>query len=325
NRFIDKAGLKEEILRSYYDENIEQFSVKTTNGWSDPIPFAEVEDEIRETLAQENAVDAAGDKTLDFEVALAPDRSGNAPSFENAALAADVAVQTSAFFSLESTVPGLDVGTDFNQAAFNLRPTPDDYFSHPLKGSNAYYIIALDQRAEARIPEYEEVKREVFAAALEETVQDKLDDVARYLCNSAAAAIKNGKSFAAALEPFGAEVITTEPFSAKSGFPADDEELAYTLTKNILMLSAGELSEIIPLENGMAIAYVESRKDADYTVFQAIRNDLGLFIKRRRAETAFYEWQEYLLNQAGFEDYVQQKRAAYLPEDEPETDEDIEL
>lgn len=347
NRFIDEDGLKDETLRSYYDENIEQFSVKTTNGWSAPIPFEDVEDEIRETLAQENAVDAAGDKALDFEVSLAPDRSGNAPSFEDALRVAGGTVQTSVFFSLKSVVPGLNVGLDFNQAAFNLRPTPDDYFSHPIKGSNACYIIAFDRRAEARVPEYEEVKKEVLAAALEEAVQDKLNDVARYLHSSAAIAIKDGKLFAAALKPFGVEVVTTEPFSAKSGFPVDDEDLAYALTKNILMLNAGELSEIIPLDpsfaqgpafsaaspkassaeekNGVAIAYIESRQPAERAVFQAIRNDLGVFIKRRRAETVFYEWQEYLLKQAGFEDLVLQKRAAQPAEDEPEADEDIEL
>lgn len=321
NRFVDKDGLKEETLRSYYDENIEQFSTKTTNGWSDPIPFADVKDKIRETLAHENAIEAAGDKALDFEVSLAPDRAGNAPAFEAAVSAAGASVQTSAFFSLKSAVPGLEVGPDFNQAAFNLRPTADDYFSHPIRGSNTYYIIAFDKRNDARLPSFEEVKDEVFTAAREEAVHDKLNDVVQHLRNAAEAAIKNGRSFAAALRPFGVEVITTEPFSAKSGFPVDDEDLVYALTKSILMLNAGELSEIISVENGAAITYIESRQPAEYAVFQAIRNDLGTFIKRRRVEMAFYEWQEYLLKQAGFEDNALKKRMK--EPDEP--DENIEL
>jgi len=325
SRFVDKAGLKEETLRSYYDENIEQFSVKTTNGWSNPTPFADVEDEIRETLAQANAVDAAGDKALDFEVSLAPDRAGNAPAFETAASAAGAGVQTSVFFSLKSAVPGLDVGPDFNQAAFSLRPTPDDYFSHPIKGTNVYYIIALDKRTEARIPEYEEVKNEVSAAALEDAVNDKLNDTARYLHDTAAAAVKNGKSFAAALKFSGLEVVTTEPFSARDGFPVDDEDLGRALTKGILMLNVGELSDIIALTNGTAFVCVESRKPADQAVFQSIRNSLGEFIKRRRAETVFYEWQEYLLKQAGFEDLSQRKPARDLPEEESEADRETEL
>jgi len=54
SRFVDEKSLTEETLRGYYDENIEKFSVKTTNGWSDPVPFAEAKDQIRARLAQEN-------------------------------------------------------------------------------------------------------------------------------------------------------------------------------------------------------------------------------------------------------------------------------
>ncbi|MDD5482951.1 MAG: SurA N-terminal domain-containing protein [Kiritimatiellae bacterium] len=324
SRFVDEKSLTEETLRGYYDENIEKFSVKTTNGWSDPVPFAEAEGQIRALLAQENAVETAGDKALDFEVALAPDRAGNAPSFEEAAKAAGVTVRTSTFFSAESVVPGLEAGIDFNQAAFNLRPTPDEYFSHPIKGSNAYYIVAFDQRSDPRIPEYREVKEAVFQAALEEAARNMLNETARYLRDAAGQALKEGKTFTAALAPFGAEVIRPEPFSARSGFPVDDddEDLAYALTKNILPLSAGELSEVIPLTNGAAIVYVESRRPESHAVFQSIRNDLGLFIQRRRVETAFYEWQEYLLKEAGFEDYAARKRTESPPEDEQEPDED---
>jgi len=326
SRFLDEDGLSEEALRACYDENIERFSVKTTNGWSNPMPFDDVEDEIRAQLAYDNAVNAASDKALDFEVSLAPDRSGNAPSFEAAALAAGAAVRTSEFFSLKSAVPGLlDVGPDFNQAAFSLRPTADDYFSHPIRGSNAYYIVAFDKRNDARIPSFEEVKKEAYAAAVDQAVEDNLNDVARYLHDTASAAIKNGKSLGEALKPFGVEVVTTEPFSAKSGFPVDDEDLAYALTKNIMAFNPGELTGVIPLKDGAAIAWIKSRKSADNAVFQAIRNDLGMFIKRKRAETVFYEWQEYLLKQAGFEDNALKKPAKEPAEDEPETDEDVEL
>jgi hypothetical protein len=241
-------------------------------------------------------------------------------------LAAGAAARTSEFFSVKSAVPGLlDVGSDFNQAAFSLRPTADDYFSHPVRGSNAYYIVAFDKRNDARIPSFEEVKKEVYAAAVDQAVEDNLNDVARYLHDTASAAIKNGKSLSAAFKPFGVEVVTTEPFSAKSGFPVDDEDLAYALTKNIVAFNPGELTGVIPLKDGAAIAWVKSRKSADNAVFQAIRNDLGMFIKRKRAETVFYEWQEYLLKQAGFEDNALKKRAKEPASDEPETDEDTEI
>jgi len=326
SRFLDEKGLAEEALRSYYDENIERFSEKTTNGWSNPTPFDDVKDNIRAQLAHDNAVNAASDKALDFEVSLAPDRAGKAPTFEAAALSVGAAARTSEFFSLKSNVPGLaDVGPDFNQAAFSLRPTADDYFSHPIRGSNAYYIIAFDKRDDARLPSFEEAQKEVQAAALDQAVENSLNDVARYLHDTASAAIKKGKSLAEALKSSGVEVLTTEPFSAKSGFPVDDEDLAYALTKNIMAVNAGELTDVIPLKDGAAIAWIKSRKSADNAVFQAIRKELGMFIKRKRAETVFYEWQEYLLKQAGFEDNAVKKGAKEPESDEPAPDEDIEI
>lgn len=324
DRFLDEKSITNETLRSYYDDNIEMYSTKTTNGWSDPIPFDDVKDKIRTQLAHDNAVNTASDKALDFEVALAPDRSGNAPSFEAAALTAGVTVATSPFFSAKDQIPGLEVGLDFNQAAFSLRPTEDDYFSHPIRGSNAYYIIAYDKRNDERIPSFEEVKKEVFATAEKQAAEDELVKLARYLHETAAKAVKNGKSLSDALKHSGVEVFTTEPFSAKSGFPDDDEDVVYALTKTIMSFNAGELTDIVDLNDGLAFAWIKSRKSADNKVFQTIRNDLGMFIRRKRAETVFYEWQEYLLKQAAFEDKTLRKPAVQEPDDEPDDDKDAE-
>jgi len=323
-KFIDKTVLSNEVLRSYYDDNIEQFSVKTTNGWV-PTPFEKIEDEIREKLATENAVNAAGDKALDFEVSLAPDRSGKAPSFDEAARTFNVSVQTSQFFALKEKAPGLEVGLDFNQAAFNLRPTPDDYFSHPLKGSNACYVVAYDKRQDARLPEYDEVKNEVMAAAVEKALDEKLAQTAGEMRRAAEAGLAKGKNFAAVMKPFGVEVVTTEAFSAKSGFPVDDENAALALLKAVLQLNGGELSEIIPLKSGLALAYVDSRKPADQTVLKAIRGELESFIKRKRMETVFYEWQECLLKEAAFEDLTSRKNANLPPEEESENNGEADL
>lgn len=321
-QFVKPESLSQEALRAYYDENLEHFSVKTTNGWASTA-FEKVEDEIRAKLAWENAVGAAGDKALDFEVALAPDRAGRAPAFEAAAQAINANAQTSAFFARQGAVPGLAVDADFNQAAFNLRPTPEDYFSHPLKGSNAYYVIAFEQRRDARLPEYEEAQAAARAASAEAALQEKLKERAGELHAAAAAALEKGKSFQAALRPFGVEVVTTEAFAPKSGLPVDDEALAFGLLQAAVGLNAGELSEVIALEDGLAIAYVDARRPADQATFQALRRELEQFIKRKRAETVFYEWQEYLLKQAKFEDRVLQKRQA-LPEDGPPSEDSAE-
>jgi hypothetical protein len=323
-QFISEEILTTNALRSYYDENIEQFSVKTTNGWV-PIPYEKAENQIREKLVWENAVNAAGEKALDFEISLAPDRSGNAPAFEEAAHVIKVNIATSSFFAAKTKAPEMEAGLDLNQAAFNLRPTPDDYFSHPIKGSNAYYIIALDKRQDARLPEYEEVKKDVFSEAMEKAVEEKVDKLISEMRTSAETALKTGRSFHTALKRYGFDVMTTEEFSAKSGFPVEDEEIALAMLKTIVALNTGELSAVIPMKNGAALAYIDSRKPADQTVFKSIRNELELFIKRRRMETVFYEWQEYLLKEARFEEFARQKPAQTAPEEEEETEDETDI
>ena len=326
SKYVDKAGLSAETLRSYYDEHSEDYSTKTTNGWSNPKPFEDVKDDIREQIAADNAISSAGDKALDFEVALAPDRSGKALSFEAAAKAIGAEIKTTALFSVNHVIPGLDAGLDFNQAAFNLRPTPEDYFSHPIRGSNCYFIIAYDKRIDAHLPEYEEVKDKVVNAAREQALQNEVLRIGRMLRNTAEKAIGQGKSFEAAMRPFGVEVVTTDPFSAKIGAPIDDEELGLAIMKTALTMNSGELSELIPLKNGVALAWVKYRNPGERAVLRAVAKDLGIFIKRKRAETLFYEWQEYLLKQANFEDRVASKPAPEAPGDDSDSEEtDLQL
>ena len=322
DRYLDEKSITAEAMRAYYDENIEAYSTKTTNGWSDPLPFEDVKGKIKERLARENAVNTAADRALDFEVMLAPDRSGKAPTFEAAALTAGVSVATSKYFSLQEQVDWLDVGSDFNQAAFSLRMTDDDYFSHPVRGAGAYYVLGLEKRVEARIPEYEEVKDRVYAAAERQAEEEGVNDLALALRAAASKAVRDGKTLEQALAPTGVEVLSTGPFSAKTGFPDDNEDVVYALTKSIMAYNAGEMTELIPLKDGVAFAWIKSRTGADRSALASIRNDLGMYIRRKRAETVFHEWQEYLLKQAGFEDKVEKAKAAAVSgedgEEQPE-------
>lgn len=319
--FYNPTSAPADDVRARYEENIERYSSRTTNGWSDPTPFAEVEQAIRAELAHEYSINAAGDKALDFEVSLAPDRSGKTVKFEEAAKLAGTTVQTTALFALTGTVPGLLVGPDFNQAAFNLRPTDEDYFSHPVRGSNAFYVVAYQDRINERIPEFEEVKEKVYAAAKEAAVAGKVARLAEDLRRAAEEGLKAGKSFKEALSPYGVDVVTTEPFAPTEGLPAEDEELSYVLTRAVLSLSAGELGDIVPLRRGAAVVYVESRKPASPGVFESVRGELAMFLKKKRAETLFYDWQEYLLKQAGFEDAVQERKTDSTAEDAEESSE----
>ncbi len=312
-RYIDEGALDDDAVRSYYDEHIEEFTTRGTGDLLTARSFEEVEPMLRDKLAGEAAESTAGDHAADFEVALAPDRKGNAPSFASVAKSAGLAVETSADFTLSDPVPGLRVGLDFNKAAFALRPTPDDYFSHPVRGTNAYYVLAFEKKTEARVPAYEEVRVAARQAALDVATSNKLAQIAADVHQAVAEALQRGKTFAQAIRPYHLEVITTDPFAVRTGLDTEDKDAFYELTKKILFSNAGELSDIVPLEDGVAIAHVDARIVADRSLLASIKNELGQYIRKRRDDVAFREWQEYLLQAHKFEDAASKKSAAMDP------------
>ena len=318
-RFLDEGAVEDADLRSYYDEHIEEFTTRGTGDLLSARSFEEVEDMLRDRLARESASATAGEQATDFEVALAPDRKGQAPTFEMAARAIGLTVTTSAVFTLQSQVPGLRVGLDFNKAAFALRPTPDDYFSYPVRGSNAFYVLAFEDKTDQRVPAYDEVRSEARRAVLEQAVSNKLAQTAEDIHQAVADALRRGRTFDQAIRPYRLEVVTTDPFAVRTGLDVEDKDAFYELTKKILFLNSGELTDVIPIEDGAVIGHVDSRIMADRTLLESIKKDLGQYIRKRREDLAFREWQEYLLTAHKFEDTAAKKTAAR--DDSEESDE----
>ena len=66
------------------------------------------------------------------------------------------------------------------------------------------------------------------------------------------------------------------------------------------------------------IGHVDVRIAADRAMMASIKNDLGQYIRKRREDLAFREWQEYLLTAHKFEDTVSQKKAVAEESEEAE-------
>jgi hypothetical protein len=57
---------------------------------------------------------------------------------------------------------------------------------------------------------------------------------------------------------------------------------------------------------------------ADRTLLESIKNELGQYIRKRREDLAFREWQEYLLTAHKFEDTASKKKSIAEESDEDE-------
>jgi len=159
------------------------------------------------------------------------------------------------------------------------------------------------------VPAYDEVRAEALARALEQAGSNKLAQTAETIHQAVADALQRGKTFDQAIRPYRLEVVTTDPFAVRTGLDVEDKDTFYELTKKILFLNAGKLTDVIPIEGGVMIGHVDSRIIADRTLLESIKNELGQYIRKRREDLAFREWQEYLLTAHKFEDTASKKQS----------------
>lgn len=293
--YTDVGAVEDSDVAAYYDENMEQFTSTDTNDISFTSPLEEVEEDIRMTLARKTALNAANDRASEFELALTPGRDDTAPTFEQAAAAFGLNVQTTALFAAGQLIPEApDAGSDFSKSAFSLRKTPTEYFSYPLAGEENIYLIALDRKTEARIPAFEEVKADAMEAAREQAAFAALEKKTDEIMKAAKAAVKNGKSFESALVPFKLKATTTEPFTISSGAETESDTFQ-TLMRAAINRSAGEFMDPMPVSGGILIGMVVERKPADHATLAAIHGDIVQFLKKRRSDLLFAEWQACLV------------------------------
>ncbi|MFH0909322.1 MAG: SurA N-terminal domain-containing protein [bacterium] len=262
-------------------------------------PFDDVKQEISNMLIRQAALEMASDTALEFVVALTSDKDGNAPQFEDVAEKNGFLIERAGPFALRENLEDIDAGLDFNRAAFNLTTGQDAYFSDPVKGSNYVYVIALEERIPARVPTFADVADEVLPIAREQAIADALSTKSREIRDAADTAVKEGKTFADALQAYGLEPITTEEFTASSG--ATDDDYSPILLRGILTMNPGEVSELLPAHDAVLVAHIIERQPGDPTTMESLKEQIISSIRRQNGRYVFDDMQQYLLKQAKFE------------------------
>jgi peptidyl-prolyl cis-trans isomerase D len=292
---LDVGGVPASTIESFYYSNLEKFSRKDSNGVPLTVPFEYVEDDIRIQLASEDAVQAAVDRARDFLDYLESEGDNAPPDFSAVADASGLTVRTTAFFTARSAppdVPGAD--DDFTQAAFALGDAADGSASYPVPAGETYYILSLVAREDARIPDFDEVADKALRLAKSEAEDRALLDYAMAFRARAERQLAAGRTFDEIAAEAGLPIQTTEPFTVTSGMDVESD-LFQRLMQQAILHNAGELTDPIPVRDGLMLAFVESRQPGDPTTFEAIRWDLARYMRQRKAEMLFTQWQESLL------------------------------
>jgi hypothetical protein len=263
-------------------------------------PFEEVKGQIETLLTKKAEMELAKSHALEFVVTLSPDRDGNAPTFEDAAKGTNLTVLTAGPFSRFETVPGIDASSDFNASAFNLTMAPDSYFSDPIEGMDGVYVVALTEKIPERIPTFDEVADKVMPVAKKQAVAEALTKKAGEIRDAAIKAVAEGKSFAETLSSFGVEAKTTGEFTANT-LPTEDQ-YGKLLMRGVMARNEGEVTDLLPLEDEILLAYVAQRTPGDPTTYESLKQNIVSTLRRQYGRILFDSWQEQLLADAKLEE-----------------------
>lgn len=298
--YLADAAVSEDEMREYYRENPNDYLSSSTNAPAEPLPFDEVRERIADLLGRRKAMFRARDDASDFVMALAPGRYTSGLSMEDAAAGRGLTVATTAFFSAQDRIPGLDADARATRTAFQLEAgSADAYFSDPIVGSNHVYVIAANERVDERIPDFEEVADRALAAAEAAARKAAVFETCARIRDEAA---RGGQTLAAALEEYGVDVLVTEPFTVYEG--NDEIEFSDAVLPGIMTLQTGEFSDCIATPAGPVLARVVERVPGDFATAQLLRPQMLSTIGRYRAGLLYEDWGNYLLGQAGFQDLL---------------------
>ena len=341
----DMTVTNEDEALAYYDEHIDEYRVTNTvsetvtnllaagsntvttivTNKAVTLDFDQVKTNIFEAMTLEAARNRASEMATDFVVTLTPDRDGNSPKFEDAAQKAGLEVKKLEPFTLDDHVPGIDAGLMFNRAAFNLNMAAEESFSDAVVGSNYVYVIALDEKIPARVPEFDEVADKVMVAARENALAETLSKKANEIREASVKAIDKGETFAKALSAYDLKPVAMKEFTATEASEMTNDYISVIL-RGILPRNQGEVTDLLSTDDAVVIAYVEKRTPGSAAALDSLKQQIEETVKRQRVRIMFEDFQDYLLKQAQFEDRMKAVAAAEegmdetndVPSEEPE-------
>ncbi len=265
------------------------------------IPFETVKTNILEVIAEDRARSKAAEAATDFVVLLAPDRSGQAPAFDDAATEHKKTILNAGPFGLGDEVEGIEDSDAFTTAAFRLNPNPEEYFSDAIAASNTVYVLALVEKIAPRIPAYEEVAQLAMDLARETALNEALAKKAQDLREAVLKGIEAGGDFKSAVKPFKLVPQRMNDFSVSTGLEETNDYSA-VIIRGVISHNQGEVTELLTAPDAVLLAYVAKRTPGDQSMFPEMRAQLSESMKRQRSQALFEEWKKHLLVAGKFED-----------------------
>jgi len=303
--FIEKAEIPEGTALQAYNQNLEAYRIETTNDaiLAEYKPFEEVEAEITAQLLRVFARRLAAEEATALVATIAPKSEKDLPDFAGGSAAAGLTIKTLPAFGLNDALKGIDETAPFRQAASRLQDDVYSSFSDAVIGKHSVYVLSLEKRYASFLPDFEVVEANVMEAARAQAVAKALSARAVELQETWSAALLAGSSFEAVMSPYKLKIETTEEFDLTTPLT---NNYANILVPICLNTQKGELCQLVPVEEGILIAYVAERQSTDAEVgLPAIRQELVEGLSQNRARQLADDWQAMLLKEANFKNLME--------------------
>ncbi|MGA1530559.1 MAG: SurA N-terminal domain-containing protein [Kiritimatiellia bacterium] len=315
--FAENVEVSDEEIEEYYDFNLDQFALpnedeaQDTNTFSltptEYRPLEEVREEIVAIVKERQAAVLATESANAFVQELSFQRKDGRGVFDSLAATLNVEiVLTSPFSSRQVPVELAEADIELTRQAFNLTDDDDYYYSDPITYTNNVYVLGLVERQTERIPAFEEVRDAAAAQAREFAIFNALTEKAEEIRGSAVAGLGAGLSFDEVMAEYSLIPVKPEAFTINS--EDIDPVIASSLVRPLLVLNAGEVSEVVTGDRGFYVGYVKEREVNQELSATAMRPQIVGTLRRQSAQVAFSELQKHLLKQHGFEDLTRRAR-----------------
>jgi peptidyl-prolyl cis-trans isomerase D len=249
------------------------------------------------------AIEALGEKALDFALSLQPDpaNGGNSqtalPDFEAAAKKKGLEVKTTDFFATDAPPSGLPPSPAFNNTAFAL--TKDDPVSKVVELDNGVAVLHLNDIQMSELKPLDQVKSEIVEKLQQAKAAAQLQLMAAISAVSLKQAVAAGTDFKKAAEAQKLSVQTLPAF-IPANTPESDQRLQ-TIAYMALQLSVGGVSQAVPIEtdNSTVIVHLDSRAPAD----PAGLSDFETRYRSRQDEgvrnSVYLDWADWMSKRPG--------------------------
>ena len=299
------------------DDEVAEYHERNQNKYLDaekkPKPLAAVKDEVQHDLLDLRAERLAGDRATGFSVKLVHEPGTARPDFAKIAADSGVTPHETEFFSVRDTIPGVDAGRQFNQAAVSL--SPEVPFSDPVHGDDGYYVLEYLASKPSEIPAFEDAKPQIIDRLKRRLAYEAVVKRGREDATKAKETVGAGKSFAAACAALGLKVKSAPPFTAVE--EASELPAARTVQEVALGMTTNSVSEFIPTVTGGLFFHLKQRTPPKPEDFEKVKGPLEAQILERDRDALFADW----VNALVLQEHVDYKRKASPPTREPQPEE----